>query len=883
MFNPFDQFDKPAPARQPLVINGPPRQAPPQTSAQARQDQTSADLNAFRLQQGQATAAADRAKAEADARKAAAEARNAEMQAGQGGITAEARGKLQAQLSGAQNLQRSIDEIEQRFKRDFSGTGLAGMKEYLPGQIRPKNQEFNDAGRSLIGNLAAAYGLTAQQQNTPTELEIRFGPFVPRASDRDEVIAAKIARLRAVAQQQAEQAAKQLGTAQPGAAAQQQRMAPAAGALPPGGAPPAGGNGGAPPPIDPSGTGYIGFQGAPDPYQSQISAIDPAADKEWMRRAAQYRPGQMDDQHLAAAFAKSYQELTGRPLLNADQVAAHYNKTGQLSGEVTYRPTGELKHQVDEDQRQQAIINRQDISAQRGQGGALETTDALVRAAANGLTWGGADKFSAAMGGGKYADNLAQNRAVNQYDSQHHLAAQIAGSALGMVGNEAGLARAAAGAGRAVPMLGRGLNAIPEAARPALKDIGYGATYGAVSGDGSLEDRALNAGKNALASGAGGIAGRSVGRGAGRVLTGARDEAVQMLNERGIPMTIGQIAGRGGFVGRTIKSAEDKLMSLPIIGDAIRQRRMEGVSAFNRQAFDQALEPIAANTQGQIGEQGVQAARQAVSGGYDKALQGVNVGFDPTFAKHMARIIGVGQRLHPEVAGDFERIVKDELAPVIARGNMSGEDYQALRQILRQERADWAGKPRGRQYGNVLKQLEVTLDSLVRRQVPGAVPALLNADRAHRLTKVVEGAVERGKNTSGEFTPAQLGQAAAQNGRRFGNIAATPDRPFFDLQRAGQDVLPSQIPNSGTFDRAAMGAMIPLALGGGAQMYGASPQDVAMMTALGLPFTKAGQATFQKILASRPDIVRRLGEQVIARQSLFGAPAAAAPLLLQGR
>lgn len=132
-------------------------------------------------------------------------------QGGSPGITAEQRGKLKAQQGGAIGLLRRIEEVETRYRNDFAGGGISALAEYLPGQLRPENQQFNDASRSLIGDLAAAYGLTAQQQNTPTELEIRFGPFIPRAGDRDEVIQAKIARLKEVAASQLDQANRQLG------------------------------------------------------------------------------------------------------------------------------------------------------------------------------------------------------------------------------------------------------------------------------------------------------------------------------------------------------------------------------------------------------------------------------------------------------------------------------------------------------------------------------------------------------------------------------------------------------------------------------------------------------------------------------------------------
>lgn len=153
-----------------------------------------------------ATADAQRRKMLADAAAAEAAARNANS-----GLTNENRASLRGQLLGARTLQRKIDEVGSRYKKDFAGGGPSALVEYLPGQLRPENAQFNDASNGLMGDLAAAYGLTAQQQNTPAELKIRFGPLLPKAGDRDEQIEAKVKRLRTLAIDQQIAAAKQLG------------------------------------------------------------------------------------------------------------------------------------------------------------------------------------------------------------------------------------------------------------------------------------------------------------------------------------------------------------------------------------------------------------------------------------------------------------------------------------------------------------------------------------------------------------------------------------------------------------------------------------------------------------------------------------------------
>lgn len=416
-----------------------------------------------------------------------------------------------------------------------------------------------------------------------------------------------------------------------------------------------------------------------------------------------------------------------------------------------------------------------------------------------------------------------------------------------------------------------------QAARAALAgDAAFGAGYGAgAADDGSRLGGAVS---GALAGGIGGEAGRRVASGTGRAFTGARDEGTRMLADKGVRLSVGQIAGKGGVVGRTVKGIEDKLESLPLLGDAIRRRRAQGYQDFNRAAFREALEPIAAKAPDQIGEAGVEYAKDSVSDSYSSALRGVRVPADRGFISDMKSAMSSGSKLHPDTAEDFARLVQNEVAEELADGTLTGEGYQALRRIIREERAAWRGRPRGAQYGKALRQLESGLERLVRRKAPGVVDALNQSDASWRRVKVLQDAVSRAKNgqDGGIFTPAQLGTSATTSARKYGGSQGTTGQPFFDLQRAGQETLPSSVPNSGTADRAIGSLLLPVGLGGAGSYAGLPPEQVALMASLGLPYTSAGQAALQTLLVTRPDVMRRLGEQVLKRKrvgGLFGAGA----------
>lgn len=401
----------------------------------------------------------------------------------------------------------------------------------------------------------------------------------------------------------------------------------------------------------------------------------------------------------------------------------------------------------------------------------------------------------------------------------------------------------------------------------------YGAGYGAGSADEG--NRFLGAARGAAMSAAGGEVGDRAMAGVGRGLTGARNSSVRYLNERGIPLTVGQIASGGGRLARTATSVENALESIPLLGDAIRSRRNASFQGVNRAAFDDALAPVNGSTGGVIGEEGVQTARGVVGDAYTDAVEGVRVNANNgQFVKEMRGAMQLGQRLPPDYAAHFQDFVDNRLAPAFQGGRLSGNDFHALRQELRQEQSAVRRNLGARGYSSALKRVEMAMERLVRRSAPEAVPGLEAADTAYRRSQVVRGAVGRAVNNKeqgGVFTPAQLGLEARANGRRFGGADATPERPFFELQRNAQNVLPSSLPNSGTADRAWVLQAFPAIASGTAYQTGLIDQKTAALFAgLGLPYTSAGQRTLQKLLVSRPEFVRRAGEAIISQRRWGG-------------
>lgn len=432
-------------------------------------------------------------------------------------------------------------------------------------------------------------------------------------------------------------------------------------------------------------------------------------------------------------------------------------------------------------------------------------------------------------------------------------AGQVGGGVLGTLG--VGRALGAAGGAARLPSGIMGALRAPVAA-----DATYGALYGAGNADeGSRLTGALTGG---LLGATGGYVGNRVTGGIGAAATGVTDPAVQYLASRGVRMTPGQM------VGGIAKRSEDRLSGFSGLGDRVTALRRRGVEDFNRAAFEEGLAPIGARPNG-IGEAGLEAARGAVSGAYDNTLNGVNLQADQPFMGAVSAAQARGRRIPGPLAAEFDGTLQSRVGPYIDpnTGAISGRNYQEIQRGLRQDRAAFSGQPRFDLYSNEVGAVEDAMRDLVQRQSPGTVEGLDAANSAYGNLQSLTDAVLAGKNTGGVFTPAQLGTASVSGARRFGGKAraASTDRPFFDLQRSGQDVLPSKIPDSGTAGRARDGNIV-------SRMMGAAT-DAARAPL----YIDEVQPLIRSLLMERPDQAVVLGRWLREnprRVGIFGSPLA---------
>jgi len=484
------------------------------------------------------------------------------------------------------------------------------------------------------------------------------------------------------------------------------------------------------------------------------------------------------------------------------------------------------------------------------------------------------------LSGGTFKENYNRQRELNSRDWRVNPGGSLTGTVAGGVGGVYGLERSLERGAAKLPGF---LNwAKPAIASPRTADFLYGAGSGAIqSEDGQRLSGAVTGG---LGGTAGGMVGRQTMRSVGGVASGVRDDAVRYLADRGVNMTPGQILGQGGIFGRTLKGTEDALESMPYLGSAIKRMRGRSVEDFNRAGFAEQGASVGLPGATDINEQGVEQAFATSSQGFGNALNGRSIPIDPAAQQNIGAAIAAGRGV-PTYGDDFDVILKDQIAPLGSGNSLTGAQFQDVDRAVNgyaRKYADMASgqepKPLAGRVANAFRDISRELNENVERNAGDMLPKYRAAQKSYREANVLQDAVTRARvgtrsGQPGMFMPSQLADAASANAKKFGGTQGTTSQPFFELTRAGQKVLPSDLPNSGTADRAAA-LLLPGLLTGGAvagqQAGWIDPKTAALIAAVGAAYTKPGQKLIQAALTSRNPKLRAFGDATRDRARLGG-------------
>lgn len=795
-----------------------------QQVAKGAQEMANAPLQAQLLQAQIAKAQAEAAKAQGGAAGAVA-------------LTAKERADAIAGFQSAARLEEIANKIEAQYKSGIGKTsGIAGFLDYLP---TGANRRFDSTGNQARGIIKQALGFTGGEGNTAAESETNYGPYIPQSGDFDTDIEGKLQALRELAQQARTRSVAVLG-----------------------GVPDANGR------VTPMDQVQNAMQGAT--VLPQAAGAQAAAP---MQVGGVTSKGGLIEIPQLRGIENQVADMIGRGA-STDQIVGflrqQYQPYGAEVGPELQGYLGDIvrKHQANPRQPVKSLGTGWENLYYRKAPDTAQANTFMGIDPDSGLGTGVMTAANAATAG--LPAYLAGKQDVMNAAAQERPGAALAGEVAGGVAAMTGINGAAGALGKAGSLLTRG------------GGIGGDMLYGATRG--GLENGPTGAITGALAAGVGNKVGGSVVNTAGRVARGVSDPAVNYLSERGVPLTLGQLLGNRGMTGKLL----NRLESAPVLGDMMAARRTDSIEGFNREALRQAIEPVGGNITA-TGREGLDQAYGAVDQGYDSALAGQQFsGNEPQFIQEMGAAIQRGQAV-PKLGEDFSYIMQNDVAPMFdSSGVLTGDRLQAALQGIRKARSGFAGQPMGQYAGNALTDAENAITGMVGRQAPDVMPRLSAANKAYGNVSTIGDAVNTAVNQGGLFTPAQLGRAAVNNTKKFGGkrAAATGDVPFRALQEAGQQVLPSTVPDSGTAGRAAS-LLLPGVLGGsavGADQLGASPSVTVPLAVLAALSSKTGAKVAQKALTGRSPTAVKAGNALIRNRrkgGLFGAALTAGAVMPQ--
>jgi hypothetical protein len=380
--------------------------------------------------------------------------------------------------------------------------------------------------------------------------------------------------------------------------------------------------------------------------------------------------------------------------------------------------------------------------------------------------------------------------------------------------------------------------------------IGGAVGYGTTSGDSSerLKEGLLNAGMSSAMP----ILNKAI--------SPTLSADVEKLIKSGVNLTPGQI------MGGAVRNIEDKLTSVPLLGDAINYSRKKGIEEFNKAAYKQVLEPIGGKVPNVTGREGIEAVEKQLNNAYDKILPNITFQATPQFNANIANLRSmVSAKLDPALSKRFDlelnQAIGSKLSP--QTGMMDGIAFKQAESQLGSLARKFQSSTDAFQkdLGDAFAQAQAELRNSLKGSNPQVQAELSNINKGWANFTRLQTAGAKA-NTAEMFTPSQLAQAVRQGDTSVRKGAVARGNALMqDLSDAGVNILPSKTPDSGTAGRlAAMGL-----IGGGA--YGASqgmisPEMLAIGAVAGLPYMPGARKVMTSALTKRPDQAKIIAEQL---------------------
>ena len=370
---------------------------------------------------------------------------------------------------------------------------------------------------------------------------------------------------------------------------------------------------------------------------------------------------------------------------------------------------------------------------------------------------------------------------------------------------------------------------VPAFAAPTLGAAATGAglaaaTQPVLQGESTLENAALGA--------AGGAVGDVAARGLSRVVQPIRQsESVQKLVSEGVVPTPGQAAGAKSFLGRF----EQRLESLPILGDIITKGRTRAIEELNRAAVNRSL-PQGQQVQA-IGRKAIEEADAIFDDAYRSVLSGGEVRLGSGLDDALARVKANKDVFMTEAEErGLEKLVANIKSRVPEGGVVTGEMAKGMDSFLgkvARERAADGG------FAGAVRELKRELRVSIGEGLGGARSEMLKEidTKYANFLRILRASGATGSR-EGIFSPEAL-QSSVRSLDKTKRSFAKGDALMQDLSEPGVEVLGRSVADSGTAGRALVGVGL-LGAGGAANEFYGGPGYLTALAAAPLLYSRAG-------------------------------------------
>lgn len=363
-------------------------------------------------------------------------------------------------------------------------------------------------------------------------------------------------------------------------------------------------------------------------------------------------------------------------------------------------------------------------------------------------------------------------------------------------------------------------------------------------------------GDQSLYGAAGGVLAPSAIKGAAAIISPTASAAYRALAGAGVDTTIGQ------RLGGVWNGMEEKSQSLPIVGDMISRARGRALQSWNAATLNDVVAPVGGQVT-TVGHDGVAQAGDILSNAYKDALSRIQgVSFDPQFGQDFGQLRTMAQSLTPDMAARFNNIVSNNFESRLSpAGGMDAVTFKGVVSDINGLARKYAGAQGSEgELGDALTQFGSLMNQQVARANPQLAPQLSAIDSGWAKLVRVEGAAKSAasnKVNTGVFTPSQLMQAVRANDASTRDRATARGQALMQSwAQNGLQVLGDKVPNSGTFDRTANGALVAALV---------SHPEYAVPVALGIgagsaAYTPLGQKLAVGAATARPQQAKALAD-----------------------